>query len=230
MLSFPKQLYLNGFRKTLEEYITEERGAAQRRARTYRKRTDTSGHSWRWENNFELLKTSIYSDHRVLQPNHCAVCEKSLWQLTQKHMICSICKALIHKKCGEDPDHPSYPKCKPVSNENQLFGVHLERLCREGNWCWNFYVANLLFRWKHSRLHYQNTPPLGALWHDEGGHLSRTRSKTWSRSTQVKTGYGSTLYKYRFRWIQCQRSSGRFQRLSPKTSSAPSALWCKATS
>ena len=47
MLSFPKQLYLNGFRKTLEEYITEERGAAQRRTRNYRKRTDTSGHSWR---------------------------------------------------------------------------------------------------------------------------------------------------------------------------------------
>ena len=59
---------------------------------------------------------------------------------------------LIHKKCGEDPDHPNYPKCKPVSNENQLFTVHLERLCREGNF--QFFSENRQFseKWTNNKI------------------------------------------------------------------------------
>ena len=78
-----------------------------------------------------------FSEHRAaLLQNSCVICEKSIWSMisSQKPALsCTICKALIHKKCL-DPTHPNFPKCNVSSPENQLFGVHLERICKEGTW------------------------------------------------------------------------------------------------
>ena len=80
-------------------------------------------------------------------PNKCPVCLESMWNgIRQKHMMCSICKALIHKKCiNEQENMKNYPKCKnmPDASESpRLFGVHLERICQKGI---DFIINLLLF-------------------------------------------------------------------------------------
>lgn len=114
--SFPKPLYMNSFRQTLEEYIQERRTRPRVKSRPNKKDNEaTGGHH--------------FTAYRVIQPNTCPVCTQRLWVM-DKVQICSICKTLLHKECVGDPRVPSCTGNGP--NEQKLFNVHLERICKDG--------------------------------------------------------------------------------------------------
>ena len=114
----PRQLYINSFRQTLEDYITE-RG----RLRSAKHRPKREPEAGTGQHHFVPYRVMI-------QSNTCAACTQKFWFM-DKVEVCEICKRLIHKDCLGDP---RLPPCKSDSSRDgeKLFGVHLQRVCKTG--------------------------------------------------------------------------------------------------